>query len=387
MTTFLDTPDDLSNLKLINPKLVEEFVSKLNAYDGDKKLVAAIGTGGTISMKIENGVRVPDLDFNSIFAQVGNNLSDDFDVIALDAFRINSSQMSYTHIRDLSIVMTYIWKNINVPFLGFLITHGTDTMAYSAAAISLIMGQGLPFSVVYTGAQKPIQEKMSDAGQNIIHALYTLDSLYYNKMAEVVIVIGDKAILGTASMKIDDILADGFDAPLHHYVANFSALEYPVRLASWLKPKRTVQFFPTIWTTNYSQTLVVHSSLGLCHDRIKNQIEDEQIRAILLFSYATGTVHDDITNTITESAKHRDIPVFVISPVNSEYKVTYDAGKRLIDKGVTPLYMTLPTALAKIEIALGFHEGDKQKIAEFMTTNYVGEIPSEQSRFSPILER
>jgi L-asparaginase len=387
MTAFLDNPDDLSHLKLIDAKSVEEFLSKLNAYNGDKKLVAAIGTGGTISMKVENGVRVPDLDFDSIFKQVGNTLENNFDVLTLDAFCIASPDMNYSHVRELAIVIAYIGKNIKVPFMGFLITHGTDTMAFSAAALSLIMGQGLPFSIAYTGAQKPIQEKMSDAGQNIIHSLYTLESLSEKNMAEVVIVMGDRAILGTSSMKVHDALADAFDAPLHHYVANFSALEYPVRIADWLKEKRNTQFFPTIWKNDYSQTLVVHSSLGLCPERVKKQASDESVKAILLFSYGAGTANNEIIEAIMDPAQQREIPVFVIKPVHSEYKAAYESGKKLIENGVTPLYMTLPTALAKIEIALGFHQGDKEKIADFMTTNYVGEIPSEESRFSPILER
>jgi len=387
MTTFLDNPDDLSNLKLIDSKLVEEFLSKLNAYDGDKKLVAVIGTGGTISMKVENDIRIPDLDFKSILKFTDKNLIDKYAIISLDAFCIDSSQMNYAHVREISIIMSYIHANITKQFIGFLIPHGTDTMAFSAAAVSLMMGQGLPFSVVYTGAQKSIQEKMNDGGTNLTHALYTLETLYDSNMAEIVIVMGDKAILGTSSIKVDDTLANAFDAPLHQYVTKFASLEYPVRLANWLKPKRTTHFFPTIWKHDYSQTLIIHSSLGLDPERVTRQVEDNQVRAVLLFSYGAGTIDNAVTQAIMTPANERNIPVFVVSPVNAKYKVIYESGKKLIEQGVTPLYMTLPTALAKIEIALGFHAGDKKKIADFMTTNYVGEIPSEQSRFSPILER
>lgn len=387
MSGFLNNPADLSNLKLIDPKLVEEFLSNLNSYNGNKKLIAAIGTGGTISMKIENGLSVPDLNFDSILEQNNQNLNKDFEVISLDAFHIDSSQMNYTHVHDLSIVMTYVWQNINVPFLGFLILHGTDTMAFSAATLSLMMGQGLPFSVVYTGAQKPIQERMSDAGQNLIHALYTLESLYDKDMAEIVVVMGDKAILGTSSMKVDDTLADAFDAPLHQYIANFNIPEHPVRLAPWLRPKRSIDFFPTLWRHNYSQTLIIYSFLGLDPAKVKRQVEDEKVQAVLLFSYGGGTVDDAITSAIMGVANIKKIPVFALSPVNTEYKITYPSSAKLIEQGVTPLYMTLPTALAKIEIALGFHEGNSEKIAEFMATNYVGEIPNKDSRFLSMLER
>lgn len=391
-SSFLDKPDDLNYLEHVEPKAVKFFVEELNSSMpeklGNKKLVAVIGTGGTISMKVKDGIRVPDLDFESIFSQVGQRLGDVFDVVSLDAFRIDSSQMNYSHIRDLAIIMTYVWNNLEVPFKGFLIPHGTDTMAYSAASISLIMGQGLPFSIVYTGAQKSIQEKMNDATSNLRNALYTLEALNKKDMAEVVVVMGDKAILGTSSVKVNDTLANAFDAPLHKYVSSFSKLEYPVRLAPWLKPKRNnISFKPTIMTGNYSRTLVVHSSLGLCPAMVERQVGDSDIEAVLLFSYGAGTVDDNITNAIVGKAQERSLPVFVVSPVNTEYKIAYESGKKLIEMGVTPLYMTLPTALAKIEIALNLYPDNPKRVAEFMTTDYVGEIPSELSRFSPILER
>jgi hypothetical protein len=76
-----------------------------------------------------------------------------------------------------------------------------------------------------------------------------------------------------------------------------------------------------------------------------------------------------------------------VSPVNAEYKVAYASGKDMMNRGVTPLYMTLPAALPKIEIALRMHAGDVAAMARFMTTNYVGEIPSERSRFERKLYR
>ena len=383
---------ELSALKTIAPEKVKNFLEELNAAlvqkDPDKKLIAAIGTGGTISMKVENGIRVPDLDFDQIFAHVGEDLGDKFEVVSLDAMCIDSSQMNYHHVQDLALVMSYIWENLTSPINGFLILHGTDTMAHSAAAISLMMGPGLPFSVVYTGGQKSIQEPMNDAASNLRHALYTLESLRNNDMAEVIIVMGERAILGTSAVKVTDTLADAFDAPLHKYVANFSALEYPVRLALWLRKRReNVEFTPVIPTEKYSRTLVIHSTLGLDPNRLKQQLCDDSIEAILLFSYGAGTADQEIINVITKSAQKRKLPAFVVSPVNTEYKIAYESGKELIEKGVTPLHMTLPSALAKIEIALTLYGQDTKAISEFVAQNYVGEIPSEASQFSPLLER
>jgi L-asparaginase len=389
---FLPDPDNLDHLTLIDAQKVRDFVAALNAQNAakmtSKKLVAAIGTGGTISMKVVDGIRVPDLNFDSILQQAGGILHDRFSVLGLDAFQIDSSQMDYRHVRDLAIVLTHVWKQCRVDLAGFLVLHGTDTMAYTAAAISLLTGQGLPFSVVFTGAQKSIQEPVNDAAANLQHSLFTIEALHNADMAEIVVVMGDHAMLGTSAVKVNDTLVNAFDAPLHKYVTTFEALEYPVRLAPWLRPRRPQAFEPTIWAqARYAHTLIVNSSLGLDPALIARQVADEAVQAVLLFSYGAGTVYEGVTEAIMKTAAVRNIPVFVVSPVNAEYKIAYESAQHLVEQGVVPLYMTLPTALAKIEIALRGHPGDTAAISAFMTNNYVGEIPGETSRFSPILER
>lgn len=388
---FLKSPSDLSNLKKVDPDSVVGFVKRLNTHTPEKldgrQLVVAIGTGGTISMRVENGVSVPDLDFNKVLHHTNSDLTSHFQIESLDAFCIDSAQMNYSHTREIAIIMAYIYENITVPFIGFFVTHGTDTMAYSASALSLMMGSGLPFSIIYTGAQKPIQEPMNDAGVNVRNALFTLEALHNNNMAEIVIVMAERAMLATSAMKVDDTFVHAFDAPLHKYVSKFSAMEYPIRLAPWLNVRRKEKFAPEIWTTNYSCTLVVHSSLGLDPNRISGQLDDPDIRAVLLFSYGAGTADTDIIDTIYSKATARNLPMFVVSPVNARFKVLYESAKDMVDKGIVPLNMTLPASLAKIEIAINKFGNDTESIGRFMQENYVGEVPEEDALFRPILQR
>lgn len=378
---FLTDPDNLDHLTLIDAGAVRDFAAAINAQiaakNDPRKLVGIVATGGTISMKLAGSVRVPDLDLQGILQQSGGGLTDRFRLVGLDAFRIDSSQMDYRHVRDLAIALSYVWKTTQGRLSGFLVLHGTDTMAYTAAAFSLMTGQGLPFSVAFTGAQKSVQEPMSDAPANLQHALFTLAALHTADMAEIVVVMGDKAMLATSAMKVDATRVNAFDAPLHQYVARFDTLEYPVRLAPWLRPRRAQPYTPSIWArAQHSHTLVVHSALGLDPARVARQAADDAVCAILLFSYGAGTVDDAVTAAIMAVAQDRDIPVFVLSPVHAEYKAVYESGARLLQQGVTPLYMTLPSALAKIEIALRQYPGDKAAMARFMADNYVGEIPA-----------
>ena len=377
---------DLSKLSHVSAKDLQDFVAALNDIRlndvGSRKVVVAIGTGGTIAMRItDDGQWVPDLNFDGVMDHASPLLKEHFLIKGFDAFSIDSSQMNYSHTRDLAICLSYIWQNIDIHIAGFLVLHGTDTMTYSSAAVSLMMGQGLPFSVCFTGAQKPIQEPINDAATNLRNALYTLEALYENNMAEVVVVMGDMAVLGTSSEKIDDSQANAFEAPLHKYVARFNRLDYPIKLAGWLKPKRSEIFAPRIWDGDYSHTLVVKSHLGLCPDTIARQVTDEQIKAVILYSYGGNTVYEPIFEAIMPIAKKKNMPVFVVSPVNAELRATYVSAHKMIEQGVVPLYMTLSAALAKIEIALCLHSKDMKALANFMQESYVGEVPSTESRY------
>lgn len=376
---FLGDPADLSHLQLIDPAKVTALADELAALDaatlGGRKLFIAIGTGGTLSMKEVDGIRTPDLDFAAIFQRVDPGLQHRFHVLGLDAFKIDSAQMDYRHVQDLAVAMCYLWQRAADKIAGFLILHGTDTLAYSGAALSLMMGQGLPFSIVYTAAQKSIQAPMNDAVRNIRSALYTLEALHDNDMAEVVSVMGSKAFLSSSAIKIHDLSCDALTAPLHPPVADFTMLDYPVKLAGFLKPRRSVPFKPTIWQGAFGHTLIVRSRLGLPPDVISHQIEEPRMQAIILYSYGAGTVYNGIIDVLMDGAQARNLPVFIVSPVNTHYKIVYQSARDLIDRGATPLYMTLPAALAKMEIGLRLHTGDIDGIARFMSSNYVGEVP------------
>lgn len=384
---FLKPADDLSQLKLIDANAVISLANEINGIDpqalGPRKLAIMLSTGGTMAMRTEEGIRLPALELNDLLKMVDDRVSRHFEIKGISAFNTDSSQMNYSHVRELAITIVYLWNHIKIPFIGFVITHGTDTMSYAGAAISLMMGQGLPFSIVYTGSQRPIDEPMSDAGVNIRNALYSLESLYENNMAEVLVVMGDRAMLATSAEKVDDSGQNAFDSLRHRYVANFNRLQYPIQVADWLNPRRNVPFEPTIWHGDYSHTLVVKSSMGLDPNIIKHQAEMNATRSIILYSYGSGAIDESILNAVMPAAKKHRITVFVVNPVNADYKVKYQSSEQAVSLGAIPLNMTLSAALAKTEIALRMYPDNPVSMAEFMTGNYVGEIPSNASRFAP----
>ncbi len=194
--------------------------------------------------------------------------------------------------------------------------------------------------------------------------------------------MGNRAMLATSAEKVSDTAANAFDAPRHLYVSTFSRLTYPVPLAAWLNPRRKVPFAPTLWFGDYVHTLVIKSTMGLNPEMLKRQVEDADVHAVVLYSYGAGTVHETVLQTVLDTARKENIPVFIVNPVNADYRAEYESAAHAIKWGAIPLNMTLSAALAKIEIALRLHLNNLPAVAHFMTENYVGEIPTNHSSSS-----
>lgn len=380
---FVEPPDDLSQLCLIDAAGVRALADEVNAIApeslGGKKLVLIVATGGTLAMTTTDGVRLPAFTWQDVFRLTQGLVQDRFEIRGLNAFCIDSSQMDYRHTREIAITLTYLWNHIKVPFLGFLVTHGTDAMSFSGAALSLMAGQGLPFSVVYTGAQQPLDDPMSDAPINLRNALCTLEALHDRDMAEVLIVMGDRGMLATSAEKVDDSAANAFDAPRHCFATRYNRLSYPIPLAPWLNPRRKVPFKPTIWHGDYAHTLVIKSTLGLDPRLVARQVADEAVYAVILYSYGTGSVNKIVMRETLKAAQEKNIPVFIVNPVEADYETHYDSASCALKMGAIPLNMTLSAALAKIEIALRLYPDDLPALSRFMTESYVGEVPSRES--------
>lgn len=88
---------------------------------------------------------------------------------------------------------------------GFVVLHGTDTMAFTASALSFLL-EGLRKPVILTGSQIPLGEPRTDARENLVTAIQIAGSI---AIPEVCLYFGDKLLRGCRSVKVD---AEGFDA-------------------------------------------------------------------------------------------------------------------------------------------------------------------------------
>ena len=156
------------------------------------KKILMIGTGGTIASKPSADGLTPDLDSKQLIDSIPS-ISDICDVDCIQAFSLDSTNVRPEHWLILAEIITENYDRYD----GFVITHGTDTMAYTAAGLSYLI-QNSKKPIVLTGAQKPIGEEITDAKRNIIDALiYAVDEGSHG----VVVVFSGAVICGTRARK------------------------------------------------------------------------------------------------------------------------------------------------------------------------------------------
>ena len=184
------------------------------------KRILLIATGGTIaSVQTENGLAPASTaeELLSYIPEAGKFC----EVSVRQLFSLDSTNVQPEHWIRISQEIREEYSR----FDGFVITHGTDTMAYSAAALSYLI-QNSEKPIILTGSQKPISVPITDARKNL------MDSLRFasrDGVRGVYLVFDGKAILGTRARKIRS----------KSYSA-FESINYPV--AAFIDENRIIQY-------------------------------------------------------------------------------------------------------------------------------------------------
>ena len=170
------------------------------------KIVLLIGTGGTIASDVTANGLAPELTTEQLLAHIPA-ISGICDVDCVQLLNLDSTNMEPRH----WLMIARCIREHYGAYHGFVVTHGTDTMAYTAAALSYLV-QGSPKPIVLTGAQKPIWFDGTDSKRNLTDAfLYACRGC-----GGVQIVFNGKVILGTRARKT---CSKSFQA--------FSSVNYP----------------------------------------------------------------------------------------------------------------------------------------------------------------
>ncbi len=181
----------------------------------NKKKVLIINTGGTIGMKrTENGYAPVAGFLSEALDSIGDMKKEDapeWELYELSPL-LDSSDITVKEWNRIAAVLYEYYRAYD----GFVILHGTDTMAYTASALSFIL-QGLDKPVVLTGSQIPLSEIRSDGKDNLVTSLIIAAQ---GVVREVCLYFSGKLLRGNRAVKMsaDDLVA--FDSPNYPHLAD-----------------------------------------------------------------------------------------------------------------------------------------------------------------------
>ena len=340
----------------------------------DLPLVALIGTGGTIASRVDykTGAVYPAFTTEEIYYLVPE-LSN---VAKLDMyllFNIFSEDMTP---KNWVLIANTVAKFIEKGADGIVIAHGTDTMGYTAAALSFAL-QDLPVPVVLVGAQRSSDRPSSDAALNLISAVYTAAKAPF---AEVVVVMHGStsdeycfAHRGTKVRKCHTSRRDAFRSVNARPLAKIYGCKKMELLSDNFRPRDKHRKLKLIAKFD-EKVALVKTFPGMKSDIIDCLI-DLGYHGIVIEGTGLGHVPYTLLKSL-KRAVDEGIPIVMTSQciwgrINMN---VYRRGVELLSIGVIPGEDMLPeTALVKLMWVLA-QTRDLDKVRELMLTNIAGEI-------------
>lgn len=334
-----------------------------------KKRICIIYTGGTIGMVPSEHGYVPS---ESALYDAMDSIRDlrmpgmpDLAIVQFDPL-LDSSNMS---IAEWNLIGEAIAERY-AQFDGFVILHGTDTMSYSASALSFML-ENLNKPVVFTGAQIPLCEIRSDGYNNIITSIVIAADGIAN---EVCIYFDGKLLRGCRGAKMSSTGFAAFDSPNYESLADVG-IEIEYR-KNYCPPERNGPFRLT--RLKEIPVGIIKMFPGI-QFQIFESVMTEQLRGVILETFGAGNVPTSSSGAlipIIEKAYRNGILVVVCSQCiqGSVSLGTYEASKALIDIGaVSGRDMTTEAAMTKLIFL--FSKGlSVEEISRQMTRNLCGEI-------------
>jgi len=255
---------------------------------------------------------------------------------------------------------------------GFVILHGTDTMVYTAAALSFLL-EGLHKAVILTGAQLPIGSLRNDARNNLITAM-ELAASGAPQVREVGIYFGGRLLRGNRAIKTSVFAFDAFDSPNFPPLARVGA---SIHFSS-LPPRGLVPKRLTVHDSLSTDVALIKLFPGLT-PRLLGALIDAPIKGLVLETFGSGNMPGapGLIEVIADAIAQRGLLTVAISQQNqgSVQLRAYVAGRRLLDAGVVSGHdMTPYTALVKLMFLLTQKRLSAAEMRTLLASNLRGEL-------------
>jgi L-asparaginase type I len=330
--------------------------------------VCLLTTGGTIASIYDKAVEAyrPGFSMEAILSTLPPGMGD-IELIPRELFCLDSANAQPHHWQEIASAIKQVHDDI--PDLsGIVVLHGTDTMVYSAAAVSFMV-QDFGRPIVFTGSQIPISIPWSDGPRNLRDAIRVAS---WADLGETCIVFNGEIHRATRARKLRERAQDAFDSvdPTPIGLLARDVVLYDNR-------RKREELIPKFDTRLDERVFLLKVFPGMLPSII-SKVVDLGYQGIVIEGFGSGNIPSE-ENTLADSIKQAtkagcSVVMSTQCAFGQADLSLYEVGREAQNVGALSAYdMTSEVATVKLMWVLG-HTPGKKEIEKMMLTNYVGEI-------------
>lgn len=344
--------------------------------------VVILGYGGTIATSYDplTGTKDQAYSINEIIGRIGS--LQEYEIQGKDLKRVDSTELNQEHWTELAkAVYNEIIKD---DVSGIVITHGTDTMGYSAAALSFAI-QNLGKPIIFTGSQKSLDELITDASFNLVNSV----NLARSNLSGVYVCFGGLTIQGTRAIKTRSSSYQAFESINYPYISPM-LLKGLFYLSDRNQAKKQIEMTPSARYDDLKP--ILHSEFS---DRVYymdmfptmqlsslvNYLVEENYLGLVIKGYGLGNIPSYLSNRLSNVDFHTILSTqcrYEGAEINS-----YSLGVLAKNAGIISARDMPPeTAFVKLKWLFGYYEKElnlkppfkREQVKEDMTRAIAQEI-------------